>query len=163
MRMVLVAALLTASLGAHAGIGTARGLCAEKETVYFSCKTKKQRWIALCGAVPETLQYRFGREGNVEFKFPQNISEGANSFLFADYMRYQTNRTEVRFRNGDIDYVIFSYMEDGGHQAGVRVTTLDGKEHELDCAGKVAERLNELKAVLSCDSDSALTGGNCSP
>jgi hypothetical protein len=161
--MILAAALLAASFGANAGTGAARGLCAEKDTVYFSCKTGKQRWIALCGNVPETLQYRFGREGNVEFKFPQDASEGRKSFLFADYARYQTNRTEVRFSNGGIDYVIFSYMEDGDSQAGVRVTTLDGKEHEFDCAGRVVDRLDELKAVLPCDSDSALTGGNCSP
>lgn len=163
MRMILTAILIVVSLSAHADIGIPKGLCAEKETIYFLCKTTKQRWIALCGAIPETLQYRFGREGNVEFKYPQNSSEGGKSFLFADYARYQTNRTEVRFNNGGVDYVIFSYIEDNDHRAGVRVLTSDGKEHEVDCMGRVAERLDELKAILPCDSDSALTGGNCPP
>ena len=163
MRVILIAILILVSTVVRADASLTKGLCDKPETTYFACKTTKQKWIALCGKAPETLQYRFGCEGYVEFSFPQKASEGVEKLLFAHYARYQTDRVEISFSNKSIDYVIFNYMEDADHRAGVRVTTPEGKEHEFICIGKVTERLVELKAILRCDADNVLTGGSCSP
>lgn len=112
-------------------------------------------------ATDYVLQYRFGSTGRTELSFPEDPSAGASSFLFAHYFRFQTDRTEVSFRNKAVDYAIFDYTEDRKRRAGVRVTTADGKETELVCSGAVASRLPELKNVLRCDADNALNGGNC--
>ncbi|HJT51661.1 MAG TPA: hypothetical protein VJ734_06940 [Nitrosospira sp.] len=161
--LALAAILALASTSAWAVGSLSKGLCHKSETTYFSCQTSKQRRIALCGSPPKTLQYRFGREDHPEFVFPQNASEGLEKFLFAHYARYRADRIEIRFSNRDVDYTIFSYLENGSHNAGVHVTTPEGKEHEFICEDKVTLRLIELKEVLSCDAESALTAGNCPP
>lgn len=99
--------------------------------------------------------------GRIALTYPQDASAGVSSFLFAHYFRFQTDRTEVGFRNQRVEYAIFDYTEDGRRRAGVRVTTADGKETELLCSGPITSRLAELKAVLRCDADNALNGGSC--
>lgn len=162
-RLALAAILTLASTAAGAVDNLLKGLCHKSETTYFSCQTSKHRWIALCGSLPGILQYRFGREEHPEFVFPQNASEGLEKFLFAHYARYRTDRIEIRFSNRNVDYTIFSYMENGAYNAGVHVTPPEGKEHEFICEDKVTLRLIELKEVLRCDAESALTAGNCPP
>lgn len=161
MKFALALALVIGSASLHADMAPPRGLCDTSETTYFACQTTKQRWIALCGELPATLQYRFGRANSVEFRFPAQASAGPAKMLFAHYSRYQTERAEVAFNNVGVDYAIFDYLENGEHRVGVRVTTTDGKERELLCAGKIISRLGELKGVLGCDPDNALNGGIC--
>ena len=96
---------------ARADEGERKGLCSGTETTYFMCQTGKQKLIALCGTVPEALQYRFGRENHAEFQFPEITLDGAEKFLFAHYMRHLTDRTEVGFNNKGVNYAIFSYSE----------------------------------------------------
>lgn len=141
--------------------GSNNGLCSDKETTYFGCVTAKQRWIALCGAVPQTLQYRYGKEGKVELRFPENAVEGKDRLKLAHYMRFQTDRTEVSFQNQNVDYAIFDYVENNTRTAGVRVTTADGKDIDIVCKGKITSHLSDLKTALPCDTDNALNGGQC--
>ena len=139
----------------------AEGLCAAGETTYFACETTRQRNISLCGKMPRELQYRFGIPGKVDLSFPGNAANSAKAFDFAHYFRYQTDRTEVRFRNGNIEYAIFDYSEeDRKRHAGVRVTA-DGKESQLVCTGRITSRLAKLEGVLRCDPDNALNMGTC--
>jgi len=164
MRLRWTTAVLTifcAGPAAADGAAGPPGLCAVDETVYFSCATGRTRWISLCGAAPGALQYRFGRSKAVELQYPERAAEGASRMLFAQYGRHQVERLEVRFENHGADYVLFDYQEGAQRNAGVRVTTSDGKERELACTGPVASRLGELKGVLRCDADSALNGGTC--
>ena len=163
LKVALIAILILASTSARADVSLPKGLCHESETVYFACQTSKQRWITLCGLPPETLQYSFGRGDHPEFVFPEKASEGLGQFLFAHYARYRTDLIEVAFRNKDVDYVVFNYIENGKQDAGVRVITPQGKEHEFICVDKVNTRLIELKEVLRCDPESALNAGNCAP
>jgi len=137
------------------------GLCAPEESIFFACQTTGRQWINLCGNLPETLQYRFGSTGKVELRFPENAAKGMEKLMFAHYWRFQTDRMEIVFNNKNVDYAVFDYNEDGKRNAGIRVTTADGKEKEFVCFGPITSRLRELDKVLRCDPDNALNGGSC--
>jgi hypothetical protein len=154
-------ALATCAAPAVADGQAAPTLCGAQETAYFSCSTARGRSIGLCGSGAGALQYRFGRAGAVELQFPDDPAAGTSQMLFAQYSRYQTERLEIRFENRGSEYVVFDYLEHGRRSAGVRVTMLDAKEHQITCSGRVTSRVAELKGLLRCDADSALNGGNC--
>lgn len=139
----------------------AKGLCAPHETTWLACTTSRQRWIGLCGSAAQALQYRFGRPGAVELRFPDDPADGPQRMVFAHYARFQTDRVEVRFENQGNDYVLFDYHEGRTRRTGVRVTTADDREREFTCAGRVVSRLGELRTLLKCDAESALNGGQC--
>jgi hypothetical protein len=145
----------------HSAQRSGSGLCKPDETTFFACQTSRQRSISLCGKSPRELQYRFGTPMKIELRFPENTAEAAKVFELAHYFRYRTDRTEVSFRNGGIDYAVFDYSEDDGKRhAGVRVTA-KGKDSELVCSGKITSRLAKLEGVLRCDPDNALNMGVC--
>ncbi|MDQ6640789.1 MAG: hypothetical protein M3Z15_14165 [Pseudomonadota bacterium] len=143
------------------GPATQSGLCAPQETVYFFCSAGKGRSIALCGAAERTLQYRFGRQHAIELAYPRDAKEGAKALRYSHYFRARTDRFEIRFENEGVEYVLFDYQEDARRQAGVQVTTTDGKERETLCTAPPQSRLGRLQGVLPCDADSALNGGRC--
>lgn len=136
-------------------------MCQAGETNYFSCDTARHRTISLCGTVPANLQYRYGEASRVELQFPGDASQGTSQLRYAHYSRYQTERAEVTFSRADTDYAVFDYTENGKRSAGVHVTTADGKEVEIRCAGPLRGKLVTLQKSLRCDSDSALNGGQC--
>jgi hypothetical protein len=136
------------------------GLCAERESVYFSCQTSLGRWIALCGTANDKIQYRFGTAGYIELAFP-GPDGGRQVFRYAHYFRTGVDRMEVLFRNGGVDYAVFDYSERGRRTAGVRVASDSGREREFKCRGTIRNRLAELEGVLPCDQDSALNLGSC--
>ncbi len=156
-----VLVLLILALPVYASFSPTYGLCTSTENVFFSCETSKRKWISLCGKLPWTLQYRVGTSDHIELRYPKNIDKSINHFLYADYMRFQTNRIEVVFEDEKVAYAIFDYYEDNEHHAGVRVVTSNGKEKEIICARKITSQLKELKSTLHCDSDNALNTGNC--
>ena len=137
------------------------GLCEAHETTYFQCSAAKARSISLCGAADGALQYRFGRRQAVELAFPADTKEGAKSFRYAHYFRARTDRYEIRFENQGVEYVLFDYQESDHREAGVRVTTDDGKEREVACTGPVKSSLPALQGVVPCDAESALNLGSC--
>jgi hypothetical protein len=162
MRVVsIVAIVLAIATSMRADIALSRGLCVAAETSFFACQTSNKKWIGLCSAPPGSLQYRFGNQGHVEFRFPEKMADSVASFRFAHYSRFQTERIEVAFRNQGVDYAVFDYTEAHIRRAGVRVVTPDGKEREFTCIGQPISRLAELKEILQCDSENALNGGNC--
>lgn len=144
-----------------AGSARAAGLCGAAQTTYFSCPTARHRAIALCGAVPTALQYRYGTPSRIELAFPANAADGASQLGYAHYARYQAERTEVTFSRVGVDYAVFDYTEQGRRRAGVQVTTADGEVHEVACAGAIEGRLDTLGTNLRCDPDNALNGGRC--
>ena len=153
---LLLAWLCTLPSPAHAG-----GQCGTQETTYFSCDTAKHKTISLCGATPSALQYRYGKPAQVELQFPDKPSDGVNQLRYAHYSRFQTDRSEVTFSRGGVDYAVFDYTEQGKRTAGVHITLADGSEHEVPCAGPIEGRLSTLAKSLRCDADNALNGGNC--
>ena len=117
--------------------------------------------LAVCGALPERLQYRFGRPGAVELAHPAAADEGPKTLLIARYHRYRTDRLALRFEREGVSYSVFDDQEDGRRRGGVEVKTVDARVRELVCTGQVASRLSELVGVVACDRDSALAGGRC--
>lgn len=162
MQRVVVLSIASLLAGSCAGPASslAAGLCRAGETTYFSCPTARHKTISLCGSLP-AVQYRYGKPDKVELAFPDDASQGAQQLGYAHYMRYQTERSEVGFSRGGVDYAVFDYTEEGHRSAGVRVTTADGIDHEVACDGPVEGRLDALGKSLRCDADNALNGGNC--
>jgi hypothetical protein len=158
---LIIVFLALSSISAQAGGADPAGLCSPKETTFFACQTTKQRWISLCGNLPRMLQYRFGSTKRLELRYPGNVAGGVNKFMFAHYLRYQTDRIEIGFSNQGVDYAVFDYTEDRDRRAGARITTADGKENEFICSGPITSRLLELDKILPCDPDNALNGGSC--
>ncbi|CAN5824875.1 hypothetical protein BH11PSE8_BH11PSE8_34940 [soil metagenome] len=146
---------------AHEEPASAAGLCAPTENTFFACTTRQQKRIALCGAAPSALQYRFGATGHVELSVPEAAAGGVERFRYAAYSRYRTERTDVSFVNQDVAYTVFDDTEGKQHIAGVMTTTPDGKARRVACSGPVASRLAELETMLRCDPDNALNGGSC--
>jgi hypothetical protein len=136
-------------------------LCAGGETAYFECAMASGKLLAVCGALPERLQYRFGRPGAVELAHPAAAEEGPKTLLIARYHRYRTDRLALRFEREGVSYSVFDDQEDGRRRGGVEVKTVDARVRELVCTGQVASRLSELVGVVACDRDSALAGGRC--
>lgn len=158
---LLSVVLLTGSCAAGTGTSPTGGICHAGETTYFQCSTAHHKSLGLCGNLPSTLQYRYGKPGKVELQFPDQAADGAKLLLYAHYHRYQTDRSEVTFSHAGVDYAVFDYTESGKRSAGVHVTTADGAEHEVLCDGAIHGRLDALKNSLRCDADNALNGGNC--
>lgn len=150
---LLLAPTVTGAMGA--------GLCTGAETSFFSCPTATSKWIGLCGSHSGAIQYRFGTPGRIEFRFPTNPADAAGSVALTHYGRFQVERLELTFSNHGADYTLFDYFENGKQNAGVRVVTRAGKEHEIPCAGPIVSTLPKLRAVLRCDPDNALSLGQC--
>jgi len=136
-------------------------LCATDETAYFECTMASGKLLAVCGALPERLQYRFGRPGAVELAHPAAAQDGPKTLLIARYHRYRTDRLALRFERNGVSYAVFDDEEDGKRRGGVEVKTADARVHELVCAGAPTSKLSELVGVVACDRDSALAGGSC--
>lgn len=135
-------------------------LCEPKEVRYFGCRTAKGKLVSVCGQADGLTQYRFGRRGNIELRFPTDAS-GGSSLRYAYYMRYQTERYEVSFDASDTLYAVFDYTEGKRRSAGVRVTKPSGESVSIDCSGKVYSQLSRLESLLPCDRDNALNLGGC--
>ncbi len=136
-------------------------LCAAEETTYFDCAMANGKRLAICGALPDRLQYRFGRPGAVELAHPAAPEDGPKALSIARYHRYRTDRLTLRFERDGVGYTVFDDQEEGQRRGGVRVKTADSRAHDLVCAGPVASRLGELVGVVACDRESALNGGSC--
>lgn len=161
MRVGFVVALALAPMAGTASSAPTVGLCVAPETSFFACQTAKRKWVSLCGVLPGSLQYRFGREYGAEFRYPEDAAAGAARFRFAHYSRFRTERREVTFSSEGVEYAVFDYTEERTRRAGVRVMMPDGKEYEFVCSGQITSRLHVLDEVLRCDTDSALNGGLC--
>lgn len=160
MERLCLALCWFAALAATAA-ASADGLCVGAERVFFSCKIRDGRRIALCGQPPATLQYRFGVPGRVELRYPARPEEGAARMRYAHYFRYRTDRAEIAFDNGGIAYAIYDYAEDRRRDAGVRVEPPGGKAREFACADTPLSRLGELEKFLPCDAGNGLNLDGC--
>jgi hypothetical protein len=157
-----LAALVVAAAGTPPiTVAAPASLCAADETAYFECAMAGGKRLAVCGAPPERLQYRFGKPGAIELAHPAAASDGPRTLLIARYHRYRTDRLALSFEREGVSYAVFDDQEDGRGRGGVEVRTADGRVRELACAGPVASRLSELVGVVACDRESALNGGRC--
>jgi hypothetical protein len=146
-----LAALLAPPLiapGAEAVAAQARpargGLCAPGEVVVFQCGIGR-KIVSVCGGRTPAprAQYRFGRPGNVELAYP-NRSEGGLSYARAMYSG--GGELQIRFRNGGLDYVVYSRTVRTGFGA-------DGRNNPRFSDGVMVRRGNRVISNRACTTE----------
>jgi hypothetical protein len=139
-----------------------RNLCEASETTIFSCTTTNKKQLAVCGRLPDEVQYRFGTAARLELRYPPSAREGRSELRYAEYHRHLVNRYTLSFDRGEFTYSVFDFDENGENMAGVTVTRKsDGQEFVTRCKGKPRGSLVPLKEHVACDRDSALNLGSC--
>lgn len=129
-------------------------LCKQNETLFFNCQTKNKKIISLCGD-KNNIQYRFGRNDKVELAFPEN--NGYDKLTYFHYFRSRVDRTEIRFQNNNVNYILFEYL-DGEvehkfqYSSGVNVFLID-QDVSISCIDKPISKLYELQEKLPNDKD----------
>jgi hypothetical protein len=132
------------------------GLCTANETSYFSCQTARAQWISLCGEPDGLVQYRFGKLGKIELRFPAG-DDRKQTLRFSHYFRYQVDRFEVTFEIAGVDYAVFDSTEGARRERGVSVTKPNQPDVSLKCVGRGQSRMIDLEPLLPCDPDNALS------
>jgi hypothetical protein len=155
--VLLLVALVSVAVPRSAASGGASALCDQPQENYFSCRTRDDKLIELCGG--KTVEYRFGKPAKIELVYPKSPDDAP--LRFAHYSRPVTDRIEISFSTGGVHYSVFDYSEGRKHTAGVRATKAGGKEVTIACKGPIVSRLGALRKVLPCDTDSALNLGGC--
>jgi hypothetical protein len=113
---VLVNCMATAS--ARAGELEHGSLCSSNETVYFSCKIERTReYASICAkdnVSPDTgyVQYRFGRDQDAAFKFPNSkVPPGASFHIQTINHFHDGLGKHVTFKNGSYTYIVSSAVQ----------------------------------------------------
>ena len=145
----------------------ATSLCKPHEQVIFACRVKSNKLVSLCahnlGRAQASLQYRFGRPGQIELQHPQQIAGSLQAFRHGSYSRYRVQHHTVGFERRGVHYTVYDY-DDGdvtpgtpeSHERGVEVSQ-DGQElATLRCTGRVRSELHLLQDLLPCDTDRSM-------
>lgn len=136
--------------------------CPAGEPAVLACQVTTGQVLALCGKLPDTLQYRFGPARKPELVFPANPADGLKLLHYAHMWRAQAEREEVTFETGGWRYVVFDYSEEDVRLVGVNVVpSAGGSTRNWLCTGAVHGDLTTLASHLPCDPQSALQGELC--
>lgn len=147
------AALVGLSGGTSGQAAGGAGLCLAGETPVLSCTVGK-RVLSLCGtgitgAVPSpsaTLQYRFGRKGAVEMRYPSSPTPPGDLFRLSTTMFAGGGEERIRFSSGAYDYLVFQRDIAGEWNE-------DGTRDHFQDEGVVVERAGKVLAVHTCTGD----------
>lgn len=126
--------------------GTARGgLCAPGEVVIFQCGIGRKT-VSVCGGRTPAphAQYRFGRPGNVELAYPRAGQSGGLSYARAMYSG--GGELQIRFRNGGLDYTVYSRTVRTGFGD-------DGLNHPQFSDGVTVRRGNRVISNRACTTE----------
>lgn len=145
--------------------------CTNQEQTVFSCNiAKSSKVVSLCASKQfskekGSLTYRFGPLGKIELEFPSSPTNSLQQFRYANYFRFQTDRTEVSFSIGKFIYSVFDYYDEEErpkNSRGVNVGNVsgEGRETQLLCSGEAKSELHKLEEAVPCDTDSALANCN---
>ncbi|WP_333676240.1 hypothetical protein [Dyella sp.] len=158
--LLMVLAPLASGSSLAADAPSSATLCAASEKTYLSCETENHKIISVCGALPNALQYRFGRPSKVELRYPADASKGTSSMLYARQIDDNDNSSDLNFTHGGYRYQVFDlHHTHGSRYTGVIAQGKDQIEHKVVCAGKVQGDLDEVGKHLKCDPDDLLNGG----
>jgi len=125
----------------------------------MSCQTENHKFISLCGALPNALQYRFGRPSRIELRYPKDASKGTSSMLYAHHIDGNDDTSSVAFTNGSYDYQVFDLRYIVGQRyTGVIAQGKDQIEHKVACSGNVQGDLDEVGKHLKCDPNDPVNG-----
>ena len=126
------------STAASAGVPTAewheQTLCAPEENVVWSCRTKK-KVVSVCASRKITasegyIQYRIGRPGALEMRYPEALEHPRGKFRYALYI--QGNQS-LEFDKGGFHYSVFEDLR--SDEDGVFVTKNDADVGRITCNG----------------------------
>jgi hypothetical protein len=142
-------------------------LCHIGESVYFSCKTGKGKFISLCGAKTENrnpnLYYRFGKQDNIEMEYPNTLNQKSLAkFSYIRRSRMQLDDVSVLFQQEGYEYRLYSYYnaEDFGKAAdighGIFVGKVNSKTPKnpsvnIKCTDNLIDRLMLTTYFLPCN------------
>ncbi len=122
--------------------------CGKGEVDYFSCQiVGNEKVVSICGSVADSdnnadswLQYRFGRIGKIELKYPAEKKNSVSKFEGNWFNRY--NVVDLRFINGQAIYNVALNDRYGG----------DGEAPARKSAsGEVNVEVGKLKPIsLAC-------------
>ncbi|NMY01560.1 hypothetical protein HBO12_01245 [Pseudomonas sp. WS 5059] len=131
----------------------------------FQCQVGGGRDLALCpnyidGAL-SGVQYRFGREKNIELAFPE---EGFvfDAFKSNHFVRYQADYKLIKFNIGSYVYGLYSNYDGEGVGGGARsagVVVFDTSKNsaaQVSCGKIYVDDLEKVISHLECDVDDAL-------
>jgi len=136
-------------------------LCSATEKTYLSCQTGNHKIISICGALPNALQYRFGRPSRIELRYPADSSKATTSMLYAHQVEISGDSSDLNFTNGSYNYQVFDQrFRSGDRYTGVVAQGKDQIEHKVVCVGKVQGNLDEVGKYLKCDPNDPFNGGN---
>ncbi|NMX66889.1 hypothetical protein HBO15_05955 [Pseudomonas sp. WS 5111] len=131
----------------------------------FQCQVDGGRYLALCpnyvdGALAG-VQYRFGREKNIELVFPE-AGFVFDAFKSNHFVRYQVDYKVIKFQIGSYVYGLYSNYDgegvgSGARSAGVVVSdTSKGSAVQVSCEKIYVDDLEKVIPHLECDVDDAL-------
>jgi hypothetical protein len=140
-------------------------ICPKNKEVYFSCLTKERKFINICKNNDQGIQYLFGKPKKIELIHPLQANSANSDFSYANYFRPDVDYIELRFERNSAMYILHDYQSDESNDKrksiGITVTNSLGKEVEFKCSKIFTNRLNQLKKIVPCDSESALGSKNC--
>jgi hypothetical protein len=144
----------------------ASSLCDAGGIVFFSCGTRNNKVISLCGrgspTEPTGVFYRFGKQEKIEMDFPKDKNENSFSFLSYDnYFRYRVNLLNVYFENNGYSYILYNdYREDDPEvgdqrESGVSVTKIASGElvANIKCKSEIITNFDFLLKKIECKKD----------
>ncbi|MAB24390.1 MAG: hypothetical protein CMK78_08580 [Pseudomonadales bacterium] len=122
------------------GYAQAEGLCAEGETVAFSCGVGSKS-LSVCGLADDTLSYRFGTPERVELEITAPIHFSRTAYSGG-------GEGNLTFAAGHYKYVVYSSISNGDWLA-------DGGRDKIERAGVYVVKDDKLLADIPCTSYSA--------
>ena len=110
------------------GENSMHSLCDANDSVFFSCTTKNNKLISLCGkgerSNPSGIYYRFGKAAKIEMDFPSNKDETSISkFSYSNYYK----GTNIHFNNNGYSYVLFEPYSNSSDEdrSGIAVSEIN--------------------------------------
>jgi hypothetical protein len=127
-------------------------LCTATENTYLSCETENHKIISMCGALPNALQYRFGRPDKIELRYPEDPSIATSVILLGHSNDTSADRSAVNFTNGSYRYSVFDLRyHNGDRYTGVVAQGKNQVKHKVVCKNEVQGNLDEIGKYLKCD------------
>ncbi|MBN8553004.1 MAG: hypothetical protein J0L52_08945 [Caulobacterales bacterium] len=109
--------------------------CLDQEATLYSCRFQDGRMLSVC--MGDQIAYRFGRPGAPELDLVRELGSDAVSYE-VERRRGEGRQTQVRFQNGNYDYVVFSQQSGRGEAmrpgpSGVQVRRAGREIARFEC------------------------------
>lgn len=105
--------ILGSSLTIYILADTRNSHCSEKEVVAFECQLENSsKVVSICTSNPLSrdkgyVQYRFGKIGNIELKYPTDLNNSQEKFSLTVAWFVGGWRSTLGFKNSEIEYSIY--------------------------------------------------------